>query len=143
MDVKSAFLNGYLDEEVYVQKRHGFEVKGSAHIMYKLKKALYGPKQDPRAWYARIYDPFHQYGFTRRKSEPTIYIMKKGQDILLMYLYVYDLIYMGSCAQLNDDFKVSMMQEFEMKDLGLMHYFLSMEVMILSSFINPNTLMKC
>lgn len=54
--------------------------------------------------------------------------MKKGQDILLVCLYVDDLIYMGTCAQLNDDFKASMMQEFEMKDIGLMHYFLGMEV---------------
>ena len=54
MDMKSAFLNGYLEEEVYVEKPQGFEVEGKENNVYKLKKALYGLKQAPRAWYARI-----------------------------------------------------------------------------------------
>lgn len=98
------------------------------HIVYILKKALYGLKQAPRAWYSRIDGYFHQYGLSRSKSEPTLYTMKKGNDILLVCLYVDDIIYMGSKSKMNYDFKSSMMQEFEMKDLGLMHYFLGMEV---------------
>lgn len=110
MDVKSAFLNGYLDEEIYVEKSQGFESKGEEHLVYKLKKALYGLKKDPRDLSTRIDGYFHQYGFTRSKSESTLYIMKKDQDILFVYLYLDDLIYMGSFTQLNDDFKAFMMQ---------------------------------
>jgi hypothetical protein len=72
MDVKSAFLNGYLEEEVCVEKPQGFEVQGKEHQVYKLKKGLYGLKQAPRTWYARIDGYFKDSGFNRSKSEPTL-----------------------------------------------------------------------
>jgi len=128
MDVKSAFLNGYLNEEVYVNQPQGFEEQGRENLIYKLKKSLYGLKQAPRAWYSRIDGYFHKYGFTRSKSEPTLYYMNKGEDILIVCLYVDDLIFIGSSNKLNKEFHNSMMQEFEMTDLGLMHYFLGMEI---------------
>ena len=128
MDVKSAFLNVYLEEEVYVGQPQGFEVQGKEDLVYKLKKALYGLKQASRAWYARIDGYFHQNGFQRSQSEPTLYYKGEGNDILIVSLYVDDLLYMGSCAKMKDDFKIAMMNEFEMKDLGLMKYFLGMEV---------------
>lgn len=78
--------------------------------MYKLKKTLYDLKQAQRAMYVRIDGYFHQYSVTRIKSVPTLYIMNKGQEILLVYLYVVDMIYMGICMELNYDFKTSMMQ---------------------------------
>lgn len=128
MDVKSAFLNSYLNEEVFVEKPQGFVIQGMEHIVYRLKKVLYGLIKAPRDWYSRIDGYFHQYGLSRSKSEPTLYTMKKGNDILLVCLYLDYIIYMKSNSKMNDDFKSSMMQEFEMKDLGLMHYFLGMEV---------------
>ena len=67
MDVKSAFLNGYLQEKFYVEQPQGFIIKGKEHLVYKLKKALYGLKQAPRAWYSRIDGYFQQNGFQRRK----------------------------------------------------------------------------
>jgi len=76
MDVKSAFLNGYLQEEVYLEQPQGFIIKWREHLVYKFKKALYGLKQAPSAWYARIDGYFQQYDFQRSKNEPTIYIMK-------------------------------------------------------------------
>ena len=128
MDVKSAFLNGYLDEEVFVQQPQGFQVQGKEHHVYKLKKALYGLKQAPRAWYTRIDGYFQKFGLMRSKNEPTLYIKREGNQILLVSLYVDDLIYMGSDPILNNKFKADLMNEFEMKDLGLMRYFLGMEV---------------
>ena len=76
MDVKSAFLNGYLEEEVYVQQPPGYEIKGHEHKVYRLKKALYGLKQAPRAWYSRIYSYMIKNGFNRSTSEPTLCTLK-------------------------------------------------------------------
>eukprot|EP00253_Pinus_taeda_P011981 PITA_11981 len=128
MDVKSAFLNGYLEEEVYVEHPQGFEVEGKENNFYKLKKALYGLKRAPRAWYTRIDGYFQENGFQRSKNDPTLYYKQEGIDILIISLYVDDLLYMGSSFKMNDKFKVAMMNEFEMKDLGIMKYFLGMEV---------------
>ncbi|KAK4394488.1 Retrovirus-related Pol polyprotein from transposon RE2 [Sesamum angolense] len=81
MDVKSAFLNGYIDEEIYVEQPQGFIAKGSEEKVLRLKKALYGLKQAPRAWYSRIDKYFMDRGFRRSLSEPTLYI--KSQDHIL------------------------------------------------------------
>eukprot|EP00253_Pinus_taeda_P016719 PITA_16719 len=128
MDVKSAFLNGYLEEEVYVEQPQGFEVEGKENNVYKLRKALYGLKQAPRAWYARIDGYFQENGFQRSKNDTTLYYKQEGIDILIISLYVDDLLYMGSSSKMNDKFKAAMMNEFEMKDLGIVKYFLGMEV---------------
>lgn len=128
MDVKSAFLNGYIDEEVYVEQPIGYEVPDKEHLVYKLKKALYGLKQAPRAWYARIDSYFMKKGFNKSPSEPTLYVQHIGNDILIVCLYVDDLLYTGKSKDLMEKFQAEMKQEFEMSDLGLMHYFLGVEV---------------
>lgn len=76
-DVKSAFLNGDLNEEVYVSMPPGFEDSSDQNKVLRLRKALYGLKQAPRAWYSKINDFFHQQGFERSMHEPTLYIKPK------------------------------------------------------------------
>ena len=71
LDVKSAFLHGELQEEVYVEQPEGFVQKGKEEQVYKLKKALYGLKQAPRAWYSRIDSHFEKMGFTKCPYEHT------------------------------------------------------------------------
>lgn len=96
LDVKSAFLNGYLEEEIYVEQPQGFEEKGEEDKVLRLKKALYGLKQAPRAWYSRIDGYFASQGFRRSQSEPTLYIKTQDQNhTLIVSLYVDDLIYTG------------------------------------------------
>ena len=95
--------------------------------MYKLKKALYGIKQAPRAWYTQIDGYFQKFGLMRSKNEPTLYIKREGNHILLISLYVDNFTYMGSDSILNDKFIIDLMNEFYMKYLGLMRYFLGME----------------
>ena len=73
MDVKSTFLNGYLEEEVYVEQPQGYEVPGQEHKVYRLKKTLYGLKQAPRDWYSWIDSYLTENGFHRSESEPTLY----------------------------------------------------------------------
>ncbi|KAK4399642.1 Retrovirus-related Pol polyprotein from transposon RE2 [Sesamum angolense] len=128
MDVKSAFLNGYIDEEIYVEQPQGFIAKGSEEKVLRLKKALYGLKQAPRAWYSRIDKYFMDRGFRRSLSESTLYIKSQGNDTLIISLYVDDLIYTGNNEKMIQDFKEDMMKTFEMSDLGLMHFFLGIEI---------------
>ena len=86
-DVKSAFLNGVLQEEVYVSQPLGFMVQGEETKVYKLHKALYGVKKAPRAWYSRIDGYLRSHGYLQSDSEPTVYVKKEGtKDFIVMSL---------------------------------------------------------
>lgn len=99
MDVKSVFLNGEL-EEVYVTQPPGFVIEGKEEKVLRLYKALYGLKPAPRAWYERIDFYFIQNGFARSMNDAALYIKKKGEDVLIVSLYVDDLIIIGSNTHL-------------------------------------------
>lgn len=129
LDIKSAFLNGELKEDVYVDQPEGFSVTGNEDKVYKLHKALYGLKQAPRVWYSRIDSYFLQNGFERSPNEHTLYVKKQSEDeVLLVCLYVDDIIYTGSSQTLVDEFRSDMKKVFEMSDLGKLQYFLGLEV---------------
>ena len=129
LDVKSAFLNGDLQEEVYVDQPQGFTKKGEEHKVFKLHKALYGLKQAPRAWYGKIDSFFAQNNFTRSENEPTLYVKRRDEsEFLIVCLYVDDIIYLSSSSSMLTEFKESMMQQFEMTDLGRLKYFLGLEI---------------
>ena len=118
-DVKSAFLNGDLEEEVYVCQPPGFENMEEENKVYRLRKALYGLKQAPRAWYSKIDNFFHENGFERSQHEPTLYVKKQGtHGFLIVSLYVDDMIYTGSSFDLISEFQQSMKSMFDMTDLG-------------------------
>lgn len=136
LDVKSAFLHGELQEQVYVDQPPGYVQPGTDHRVYKLKKALYGLKQAPRAWCSCIDEFFSKSGFHKCPHEPTLFT-KSGPDgeLLIICLYVDDLIYTGNASSLFTAFKHSMMTEFDMTDLGMLHYFLGLEVVQCSAGI--------
>ena len=127
LDVKSAFLNGYLQEEIFVEQPMGFQVKGQEDKVYLLKKALYGLKQAPRAWYSRIDEHLHNLGFVKSLSEATLYVKGTDANLIIVSVYVDDLLVIGSDEKLIKQFKVEI-EVFEMTDLGLMSYFMGMEV---------------
>lgn len=130
LDVKSAFLHGILEEDVYVQQPTGYEVTGEEEKVCKLHKALYGLKQAPRAWYSRIEDYFTKEGFEKSQNEETLFLKSNKQgNMLFVSIYIDDLIYTGNDMSMMKNFKVSMQKEFEMSDLGKMRYFLGFEVM--------------
>jgi len=118
MDVKSAFLNGVLMEEVYVEQPLGYEKKGEEHKVCRLKKALYGLKQAPRAWYSRIDSYLLEKEFEKCEGEPTLYIKEKDGKILIVVLYVDDVIFTGNDDYLIENSKSVMKEEFEMTDMG-------------------------
>ncbi|GKV31573.1 hypothetical protein SLEP1_g40251 [Rubroshorea leprosula] len=128
MDVKSAFLNGSLEEEVYVQQPLGYVVKGEENKVLKLKKALYGLKQAPRAWNCRIDRYFQENGFVKCPYEYALYVKVGNGGILIVCLYVDDLIFTGNNPSMFEEFKRAMSNEFEMTDIGLMSYYLGIEV---------------
>jgi hypothetical protein len=84
MDVKSAFLNGYIEEEVYMRRPHGFENSKFPNYVFKLHKALYGLKQAPRVWYERLKAFLLDKGFRMVSVDKTLFILKKGTDIVLV-----------------------------------------------------------
>jgi hypothetical protein len=127
MDVKSSFLNGVLEEQVYVDQPARFEVKEWPTKVYRLKKALYGLKQAPRARYSRIETYLIKRGFKRSQNEPTLYTkIDQHGKIMIVCLYVDDMIYTGNLELTI--FKHAMESEFEMTDLCIMKYFLGIEV---------------
>eukprot|EP00253_Pinus_taeda_P003275 PITA_03275 len=128
MDVKSAFLNGVLKEEVYIEQPLGYEKKGQERKVCRLKKALYGLKQAPRAWYSRIDSYLLENEFDKCEGEPTVYIKEKDGKLLIVVLYVDDVIFTGNDVYLIENFKTVMKDEFEMTDMGLLRYFLGIEV---------------
>lgn len=129
LDVKSAFLNGELEEEVYVEQPQGYIIKGMEEKVCHLHKALYGLKQAPRAWNSKIDGYLLQNGFIKSLSEPSLYVKThEPNDFLILCLYVDDLIYTGTNMKMLNEFKKAMMSKYEMTDLGLMKYFLGIQV---------------
>ena len=96
LDVKSAFLNGDLAEEVYVEQPPGYVVRGKERKVYKLHKALYGLRQAPRAWNAKLDSSLLKLGFRCSAVEHAVYVRGTGDDLLLVGVYVDDLIVVGA-----------------------------------------------
>ena len=109
LDVKFAFLNGDLKEEVYLVQPEGFIKKGQEDLVCKLKKALYGLKQAPRSWYIKIDSFFAQKGFVKIKNDPNLYVKKdENGNVAMVSLSVDDLIVTGSASHLIEDIKIQL-----------------------------------
>jgi len=119
MDVKSAFLNGELTETVYVQQPLGFMIGDSDKVL-RLKKALYGLRQAPRAWNAKLDKEMIALGFERSKLEHAVYRTNSGESFLIVGVYVDDLIISGPSVQDILRFKTEMRRKINMSDLGLL-----------------------
>ena len=129
MEVKSTFLNGFLDEEVYIEQPIGYVVNGQEDKVLKLKKALYGLKQVPRAWNSRINKYLEENSYRKCPYEHALYIKIKDQDVMNICLYVDDLIFIGNNPpSMFKEFKNAMTREFKMTDIGLMAYYLGIKV---------------
>lgn len=128
LDVKTAFLNGEIREDVYVAQPEGFVKEGKEDMVYKLLKALYGLRQAPRAWYEKLNSCLENLGFKKCPSEHAVYTCKSGEDKLIVAVYVDDLLVTGNSVDMIERFKKQMNQWFEMTDMGKLSYYLGIEV---------------
>ncbi|KAH9794255.1 hypothetical protein KPL71_004834 [Citrus sinensis] len=128
MDVKSALLNGYILEEVYVKQPPGFESEKFPNHVYKLPKALYGLKQAPRAWYDRLKNFLLENDFSMGKADTTLFVKHKNQDILIVQIYVDDIIFGSTNELLCKEFSLCMSKEFEMSMMGELKYFIGLQI---------------
>ena len=112
MDVKSSFLNGELEEEVYIEQPEGFQLIENAYYVSKLKKALYGLKQTPRAWYSRLDKYLHHAGFRKGSADNNLYIKVTQYSILLIEVYVDDIIFGRNDDRLSQKFAKNIENEF-------------------------------
>jgi hypothetical protein len=128
MDVKSAFLNGPIKEEVYVEQPPGFEDSEFPNHVYKLSKALYGLKQAPRAWYECLRDFLITNGFKVRKVDPTLFTKIVAKDLFVCQIYVDDIIFGSTNKSTCEEFSKIMTQKFEMSMIGELKYFLGFQI---------------
>jgi len=124
MDVKSAFLNGVISEEVYVKQPLGFEDLKNPDYVFKLKKSLYGLKQAPRAWYDRLSNLLIENDFKRGQVDTTLFRRTLEKEILVVQIYVDDIIFGSTNSSLWKEFSKLMQDEFEMSMMGELKFFL-------------------
>ncbi|GJY53662.1 putative ribonuclease H-like domain-containing protein [Tanacetum coccineum] len=128
MDVKSAFLYGTIDEEVYVSQPPGFVDPKFPKKVYKVEKALYGLHQAPRAWYATLSTFLLKSGYRRGTIDKTLFIKKDKNDIMLVQVYVDDIIFGSTKRSWCDEFKALMRSIFQISSIGELTFFLGLQV---------------
>ncbi|KAJ9544245.1 hypothetical protein OSB04_023952 [Centaurea solstitialis] len=140
MDVKTAFLYGHLKEEVYVFQPEGFIDQEHPDYVYVLDKALYGLKQAPRAWYEELSKHLLSKGFKKGSVDSTLFLMKEGDHIVVIQIYVDDIIFRSTSRELCKKFETIMIEEFKMSMMGEINFFLGLQVRQFSDdiFINQS-----
>jgi hypothetical protein len=128
MDIKSAFLNGYINKEVYIEQPPGFKDDKKPNCVYKLKKALYGLKQAPRVWYERLRDFLLSKGFIMGKVDTTLFTKRIGKDIFVLQIYVDDILFGSTNQDFCEEFRKMMANEFEKSMIGELSYFLGLQI---------------
>jgi transposase InsO family protein len=119
MDVKTAFLHGDLEEEIYMEQPEGFRVKGKEDYVCRLKKSLYGLKQAPRQWYKKFESVMEEQGYRKTTSDHCVFVQKfPDGDFIILLLYVDDMLIVGMNSSRIDRLKKQLSQSFAMKDLG-------------------------
>ncbi|KAL0300300.1 UNVERIFIED_CONTAM: Retrovirus-related Pol polyprotein from transposon TNT 1-94 [Sesamum angustifolium] len=126
MDVKTAFLNGDLEEEVYMSQPEGFS--HDSNLVCKLKKSIYGLKQASRQWYIKFHNVVSSFGFKENIVDQCIYLKVSGSKYIFLVLYVDDILLASSDMGLLHETKVFLAKNFEMKDMGEASYVIGIEI---------------
>jgi hypothetical protein len=128
MDVKTAFLNGDLHENVYMAQPEGFAMEGKEHLGCRLKKSIYGLKQASRQWYLKFDEIIRKFGFKENEVDNCIYVKFRGSKFIFLVLYVDDILLASSDMNLLLETKRFLSSKFDMKDLGEAAYVLGIEI---------------
>jgi hypothetical protein len=128
MDVKGAFLNGPIKEEVYAEQPPSFEDSEYPNHVYKISKALYGLKQAPRVWYECLRDFLIANGFKVKKADPTLFTKTIAKDLFICQIYVDDIIFGPTNKATCEEFSRIMIQKFEMSMMGELKYFRGFQI---------------
>jgi hypothetical protein len=128
MDAKLSFLNGKLEEEVYIEQPKEFQFSENKDHVCRLKKTLYGINKDPIVWYSRLEKYLQQQGFKRRAANNNIYIKKYNENMLIIVVYVHDIIFGSNDDRMSQKFAEEMQKEFEMSMVGEFPFFLRLQI---------------
>ena len=128
MDVKTAFLSGYIEEDIYMIQLCGFESKTNPHKVCKLRKFIYGLKQASKTWNIRFDDAIKLFGFIKNEDEPCVYKRVSGSAITFLVLYVDGILLIGNDIRQMSSVKIWLSQNFSMKDLGDAMYILGIRI---------------
>ncbi|GKA60200.1 retrovirus-related pol polyprotein from transposon TNT 1-94 [Tanacetum coccineum] len=144
MDVKSAFLNGFINEEVYIAQPPGLIDFEKPNHVFKLKKALYSLKQAPKAWYESLKAFLIDHKYTMGLVDNTLFTKKRNSHIIIVQIYVEDIIFGSTYQELCDDFSKIMHDEFEMSMIGELNFFLGLQIKQLEDgiFFNQSKYVK-
>ena len=129
MDVKTAFLNGYLEEEIYMSQPDGFIKEGQEQKVCKLLKSIYGLKQASRSLNLRFDETIKAYGFEKNRDGPYVYKLIKDQTVVFLVLYVDDNLLIGNNVAKLSDVKNWLAEQFQMKHLGNASYVLGIQIL--------------
>ena len=127
LDITAAFLNGRLEEEVFMKQLEGFVEEGKEHLVCKLKQSLYGLKQSPRCWNYTLDAHLTSMGYVQSTSDPCIYTSSEG-DTSIIGVYVDDFVIAAKSNEKIEEIKTALSKKFDVKDLGELHYFLGVLV---------------
>ncbi|KAK9160022.1 hypothetical protein Syun_006363 [Stephania yunnanensis] len=128
MDVKTAFLNGQLEEEVYMKQPEGFSSIGNENLVCKLKKSIYGLKQASRQWYLKFHDVISSFGFVENIMDNCIYQKVSGSKIFFLILYVDDILLATNDKGMLHEVKQFLSNSFDMKDMGDASYVIGIKI---------------
>ena len=123
-DVKTALLNGNLEEEIYMLQLKGFIAKNQEHMVCKLKRSIYGLKQASRLWNIRFDQAIKSFGFEQNLDEPCVYKRHRNKVVMFLVLYVDDILLIGNDVGVMSSIKVWLSSQFDMKDLGEANFIL-------------------
>ena len=121
-------LNGDLKHEVYMKQPEGFVVKGQEHLVYKLKRSIYGLKQSSRCWNSVLDQHLKKLGFVQSVSDPCVYVASEG-EMFMIAVHVDDLVLAAKSDKRIGDVKKALGDKFEVKDMGELHHFLGTKVL--------------
>ena len=128
INVKSTFLNGNLEEEVYMDQPEGFVTTSNERLVCKLNKSIYGLKQASRQWYLKFNNTIVSYGFVENTVDRCIYMKVSGSKFIILVLYVDDILLAANDVGLLHDVKKFLSNNFEMKDMGEASYVIGIEI---------------